>query len=126
MYLHLHPRSHGGRGKRLRILGGKTRRSDIVFGEHGGAVGRGVAQNQDGLVDAVTPQVQPLVQVAYGKTGGPFLLQNLGNLGGTVAVGIGLDHGADVAAHRFLYIGKIAAQSVQVDLDPAMLLKIHS
>ncbi len=62
-------------------------------------------------------QMMPLAQAAYRKTGNACLLYRLGGGYVTVAVGIGLDNGADRPADRLPDVCEIVAQCIQIDLS---------
>ena len=125
MNFYPHPGLHSSGRKRLGVLRGEAGGGNIILRQRC-SVGRvGITQNQDGYRNAMVAQMMPLAQAAYRKTGNACLLYRLGGGYVTVAVGIGLDNGADRPADRLPDVCEIVAQCIQIDLSPAMFFKLH-
>ena len=83
---------HGGAGKGQSVLVMEDGGPDPVADGCGEGGYRGVAQNQNGIVQSRPPQLHGFQHGAHAEERA-FVLQKPGNLNGAVAVGIGFDNG---------------------------------
>ena len=78
-----------------------------------------MAQDQNGLVDAVVPQLSGLGQTADGKGRAALGVQDVRDRKRPVAVSVGLDDGADRPARVPADPAVVGRQCIEVDLCPA-------
>lgn len=119
------PGRRSRRGQRRPVFGRKQRLSDVPRRQFIGEGGLGIAQDQNGLVDAVIPQLPGLGQTADGKGCATLGVQDIRDRKRPVAVSVGLDDGADRPARVPADPAVVGRQRIEVDLCSAMSLKPH-
>ena len=126
MNLYPHPGLHSSGRKRLGVLRGEAGGGNIILRQRC-SVGRvGITQDQDGYRNAMVAQMMPLAQAAYRKTGNACLLYRLGGGYVTVAVGIGLDNGADwPAGLMYAKLWRSASRSISAQQCFSNFISIH-
>ena len=118
MYFDGHPRLGGGARQLHAVLVGKDALSDVVVGQELGAPGGGVSEDQDGQGDALSTQLEGLLNVGDCNIVSAAGLIELGELDGAVSVGVGLDDTADLALRGRPDLVEVVRGVVEVDLGP--------
>ena len=122
--IHFEPNVQRGPGMlldQLQLLRLVGHQPQLVLGGQLDIVGRkGPFQHQDGLGDAGGAQRQGFFDKGHGKGigRGAGCGQRLGTGQGTVAVGVGFEHGKHPPAMGFFGGGVVRLQGGKVDLDP--------
>ena len=113
--------------ERLGVVGRDDRLQDAVLGQHGGTFRGGVAQDQDLPLRAPAADTDGLLEAGDGVESHAALIQAAADELLSMAIGIGLDHGAELRS-----IGQhgadgvhIVRQSVERDLRPGTLTVLH-
>ena len=94
--------------------------ADVHGNRSGVAVHRGMAQDQDGLIQPGLPQFRGFCQRADAEKGA-IVLNMTGHLHRAVAIGIGFDHRHDLGAGLFVDRTKVMPNGVQIDLDISII-----
>ena len=103
------------------------RLGDVVLAQLLGLVGRGGAQNQDGVIDALGAQRHRLVEIGHRKPVDPQPHQLVRNIFVSVPVGVRLDHAHNHTARSELCLDgtNVVIDAVQVHNCPAAAQKIN-
>ena len=95
---HSHTGPTGCCGQRLGVFQTEYRLGNLFVRQNGGLVGLSHAKHQDGLLHPAPAQVKGLSQAGDREPFYTLLGQRAGNDSVTVAIGVGLDDGADGCA----------------------------
>ena len=121
VHLHRVPRTVGGhRGRQLLDTGGGVHGGvEVVAHQVVELVGRGLAQHDDRTVQSGLSQLGALGRQGHGQAVGAAGQRGPGHLHSTVAVALGLHHGADAAGgHQVAQDADVVGDGSQIDVGP--------